>query len=444
MANWKEDYQRKLTTFEGAAKSIKSHDYICASSGTACISPQFFNELFKRADELEGVTIQEGIQVRPYPFLDPATMKKLDGRINHESAFATLALRKGFALRTTDFLPTGAYDATYRNLINTTVVTIIVTPPNKHGYFNLGLSAFCIPDLIKGRGKESNVTNVIVEVNDQMPVCFGEDMWIHVSQVDHIIENSSPIPVTSREPAGEIEATIGKYVLDLIEDGATIQMGWGGVTETVVAGLDGFHDLGIHSEMIPAGLDKLVEKGIVNNSKKPVFKGLSVATTCFGDADLYDYVSENPSVSICSSNTTNSIAQIAQYPKMLCINGALAVNLNAEIAAHGAGHTMISGPGGQLEFMIGASYSNGGKAVNLMPSTRKDKNGKVYSNIVITFEEGTPVTVPAIYADYVVTEYGIAHLRLKNRRQRALELINIAHPDFRGELRKGYEKYFAM
>jgi len=208
----------------------------------------------------------------------------------------------------------------------------------------------------------------------------------------------------------------------------------------VVAGLEGKHDLGVLTEMYPSGLQDLVAKGIVTNARKPFHKGKTVATFCMGDRALYDFVSENPLCESYPAFYTNNPSFIAQHPNVVAINMALLVDFSGSIASEGIGYRMISGTGGQLDFMIGSYYSQGGRGITLLSSARQLKDGTLASSIVPELPPFTPVTVPRTFAQYVVTEYGIADLRYKTVRERAEALINIAHPDLRGELRKSMKK----
>jgi 4-hydroxybutyrate CoA-transferase len=308
---------------------------------------------------------------------------------------------------------------------------------------NLGLTNFYSLEAIR-QGKASGKQRIAIgEVNDQMPVIFGNN-WLHVSEFDFFIENSSKIPAVGRAAPGEREKKIGEYVRELIKDGDTLQMGIGQIPEAVVAGLEGKHDLGIHTELFPIGLPQLVEKGIVTNARKPFHKGVTTATFCIGDQGMYDYVRENPTCEFYPCSYTNSPAFIAQHPNMVAMNMGLIIDLSGQIDSEGVGHRMVSGTGGQLDFQIGAFHSKGGKGISLMYSSRQSKEGKFISSIAAELPLGSPVTIPRHYADYVVTEYGIAHLRYKSRRQRAEALINIAHPDAREELRAALKRNFYM
>jgi 4-hydroxybutyrate CoA-transferase len=266
---------------------------------------------------------------------------------------------------------------------------------------------------------------------------------MHISEFDYFIEKSSPLPVFSRgvEP-NEAEKQIGQNVAGLIKDGDTIQMGIGSISEAVVAGLDGKHDLGILTEMFPPSLPELVEKGIVTNSKKIRHTGVSLACLCIGDQKLYDYVAENPAAQIYPGSYTNNPALIAQNPSMVSINTAIMMDLTGNITSEGIGHRMISGVGGQLEFQMGAYWSPGGRAITVMTAARRMKDGTLASSILPALPLGSPVSVPKNFADYVVTEYGVARLKYKSFRGRAEALISIAHPDFRGELQRAARRIF--
>lgn len=439
--NWQEDYKRKLCSFEEAAKLVQSGDSLFNNIAAGACSGDLYNAIIDRADELTDVTILDPTQLKPSKLMSPEVLRQVEGHITYAPGHSSIALIKANKMKALDFFPVTATDSAIKMGNRTNICCAMVTPPNANGYVNLGLSCFCVPDFIKIGRANGILRTVIGEVNDQMPIVYG-DNWIHVSQFDGLIENSTPIPVGQRETANEKDQIIGQYVRELIEDRSTLQMGWGGITEAVVSRLDGVHDLGVLSEMFPAGLNNLTEKGIVTNKYKPEFQGISIASLCVGDQDLYDFVTENPQAQLYPSSFTNMIPFISKHPKMVAVNGAIAVDLSGQVCAEGMGHTMISGSGGQLEYMIGAAYSNGGKGINLLYAARENHDGSLSSNIMAEFPAGTPVTVPRMYSDYVITEYGIAHLRYKTRRERAGELISIAHPDLRGELRSALKKNF--
>ena len=439
--DWKEEYKKKLISLEAAAGQVKSGDFVGVGLGMGACSPDFYHALLDRWEDLHDVIVSDTVQVRPSKLYDVDFMTKLQGHIDFGPAFGMPLTRKLAETRLPDFYPLSTFDAGERYANWSDVFICMVSPPNESGYVNLGLSNFHSLEAIREGRALGKQRVTIGEVNDQMPVVFG-DNWLHVSEFDCFFENSTPIPNLQRAIPGERDAKIGEYVMELIKDGDTIQMGIGSIPEAVVARMEGKHDIGIHTEMFPIGLPQLVEKGIVNNELKPVHKGVTLATFCAGDSDMYDFVRENPACQLYPAGHTNNPVFIAQFPNMVAINMALMVDLSGQICSEGIGHRMVSGSGGQLDFQFGAFHSKGGRAITVLTSARVGKNGELISSIVPELPPGSPITVPRTYADYVVTEYGIAHIRYKSRRQRADELINISHPDLRGELRRGLRKNF--
>jgi 4-hydroxybutyrate CoA-transferase len=439
---WNEEYKKKMVSMEEAAKQIGSGDFVGVGLAIGACSPDMFDAIFERWEELKGVTISDTVPVRPTKLYDLEFMSRLDGHINYHPSFGMPLTRKINESRFPDFYPEQSHDLGDRYAKWSDVYIAMVAPPNSQGYINLGLTNFYTLEAIR-KGRASGKLRVgIGEVNDQMPTIFG-DNWLHVSEFDFFVENSTKIPALGRATPGDRERKVGEHVLELINDGDTIQMGVGAIPEAVIIGLDGKHDLGIHTEMFPMGLPQLVEKGIVNNMKKPlIHQGVTVATFCIADQGTYDYVHENPSCEFYPCSYTNNPAFIAQHPNLVAMNMALMVDLSGQIASEGIGHRMISGTGGQLDFMIGSYHSKGGKGITLIYSSRTLKDGTFASSIVPELPPGTPITVPRTYAHYVVTEYGIADLRYKSRRQRAEALISIAHPDLRGELRNSLKRNF--
>lgn len=438
--NWQEEYKKKVISIEEAAKLIRSGDLVAFGHATGAPSVDVIHAILDRHEELENVTIMDVVQLRPCKLYDPEYMAKLQGRINYMPPFGVATIRKMYSSNLADYYPVYTSDSPDKIAKRADVFITMVTPPNEKGYVNLGLANFYTLDVIKLGRASGKQRLTIAEVNDQMPVVYG-DNWVHISQFDYFVENSTPIPTFERSEPTEVEKAIAHYVLELIRDGDTIQMGIGGITEAVVSGLDGKHNLGVLTEMCPAGLPHLVERGVVTNAFKPFHKGVTIATFCMGDRAMYDFVRENPSVQFYSAAYTNNPWFISQHPNMVAMNMALLVDLSGQIASEGLGHTQISGPGGQLDFMMGAYFSEGGRGITLVSSSRIVK-GELVSSIVPELPPGTPVTVPRNFAQYVVTEYGIANLKYKTRRERAEELISVAHPDLRGELRAAMRKNF--
>jgi len=439
--DWQDDYQKKLVSMEAAAKQVKSGDTIGVALGISACSADMYHAILNRHEELRDVNILDAVQVRPCKLYDPEFMAGIDGHINYMPAFGLITIRKINSTLQPDFLPLMSSDGGRKIGKLSDVFICMTTRPNKQGFVNLGLTNFYTMQAIREGRAAGKQRVTIAEVNDQMPTIFGNN-WLHVSEFDFFVEHASPIPAFKRADPGEREKKIAGYVLELMKDGDTFQMGIGGIPEAVVSGLEGKHDLGVLTEMFPIGLPDLVKKGIVTNARKPFHKGVTIATFCLGDQGLYDYVAENPACEFFPSSYTNNPALIAQHPNLIAINMALMVDFSGQICSEGIGHRMISGSGGQLDFMIGAAYSEGGKGVTLLSAARTLKDGSLVSAIVPELLSGSPVTVPRTFADYIVTEYGIAHIRFKTRRQRAEALINIAHPDLRGELRDSLKTKF--
>lgn len=438
--SWKSEYDKKLISLDELANQIQSGDTVTIGFGVSGPSGQLTDAILERNQELENVRICDVVLTKPSKLIDPQFMASIEGRIDYMSGFCLKISRKIFKEQVADFYPVQGDDVADKLRNITDVFILMVTPPDSRGYVNFGLSNFYHTDMIQNR-KESGLRLVIGEVNEQMPVVFGNN-WAHISQFDFFCENSTPIPTLPKIIPTEFEKRFANYVLELINDGDTIQMGVGGISEAVVGNLGEKHNLGVLSEMAPAGLDELMEKGIVTNALKPYHRGVNIATFCLGDQALYDYVRENPAVELHPASYTNNPTFIASHPNMVAINTAIMTDLTGQIASEGVGHRQISGTGGQLNFQIGAFWSKDGKAITLIPSSVKLPDGRIISNIVPELPLGTTVTVPRTFADYIVTEYGVARLRYKTRRERALELISIAHPDLRGELRDSLKNNF--
>lgn len=437
--NWKEAYRQKLTSFEEAAKKVISGDFVTTALGLGSCSVEFFEAVLDRHEELQGVSLSDSVQLRSCRLYDPAFMNNIKDHIQYVPAFGLATIREIYGTNC-DYLINNLSDSGDKLVRRANVFICQVTPPDSRGFMNLGLSNDFSLEIIENR-RSGALRLAIGEVNDQMPVVYGKN-WVHVSDFDYLIEHSSAPQTFTRNPPSEVEKTIAEYVLELINDGDNIQMGLGGITESVFAGLENKHGLGVHSEMLPIGLPRMMEEGIIDNKNKPFNHGISVGTFCLGDEEMYNYVAENPAVELHPGYYVNKAALIARIPNMLAVNNALMVDFSGQIASEGLGHRMISGSGGQLDFVMGSFWSDGGKSVTLLRSARQGADGQLISSIVPGLPVGTPVTVPRTFANYVVTEYGITDLRNKTRRERADALINIAHPDLRTELRKQMQKVF--
>ena len=311
-------------------------------------------------------------------------------------------------------------------------VIIQVSPPDDHGYVSLGLDLFCTRDLI------DQADWLIGEVNRKMPRTYG-DTHYHVSRFDHFVETDEPLFAPPLPEPSEVHKKIAENVVSLLRDRDCIQVGIGAVPGQISKLLadSNLKDLGIHTEMAPMGTRQLVENGIVTGKYKQTHPGKIVLSFAFGDQELYDLLGNNPMVEFYSASYCNSIPLLSKEKQLVAINGSIEIDLVGTICSESIGDAMRSGTGGQLDFVIGAYLSEGGRAINILPSTAK---GETISRIVPYLTEGARVTVPRHYAQYVVTEWGIANLMGLDERERALALIEIAHPKFRDELTKTAKK----
>ncbi|BDD09165.1 4-hydroxybutyrate CoA-transferase [Fulvitalea axinellae] len=303
------------------------------------------------------------------------------------------------------------------------VALVQVSPPDKHGYCSLGVSV----DIV--RAGVDHAKYIVAQVNPQMPRTFG-DALIHVNKIDALVDVDETIyEMKMSEPTTD-EAAIGRYVADMIPDGATLQMGIGGIPNAVLSYLDTHKDLGIHTEMFSEGVIKLVEKGVVTGKNKALNPGKIVSGFAMGTRKLYDFMDNNPEVVMMDIAYVNDTANIRKNPSVIAINSAIEVDITGQICADSIGTRMYSGVGGQMDFMRGAALSPGGKPITALPSM----TAKGVSKIVPTLKEGAGVVTTRAHARYVVTEFGVAELFGRNLAQRAKALINVAHPDHRESL----------
>ena len=307
-----------------------------------------------------------------------------------------------------------------------------VSPPDDHGYVSLGLDLFSTRDLI------DQADWLIGEVNPKMPRTYG-DTHYPVSRFDYFVETDEPLFSPPLPEPSEVHIKIAENVVSLLRDRDCIQVGIGAVPGQIskLIADSNLKDLGIHTEMAPIGTRQLVENGIVTGKYKQTHRGKIVLSFAFGDQELYDFLGNNPMVEFYSASYCNSIPLLSTEKNLVAINGSIEIDLVGTICSESFGDAMRSGTGGQLDFVIGAYLSEGGRAINILPSTAK---GETISRIVPYLTEGARVTVPRHYAQYVVTEWGIADLAPLDERERALALVEIAHPKFRDELMKAAKK----
>jgi len=312
-----------------------------------------------------------------------------------------------------------------KNILPIDVAFIQVSPPDKHGYCSLGVSV----DITLPAIQTAKV--VIAQINPNVPRTHGDGI-IHMNRIDYAIDVNEPIHTSKLTSPTEIELQIGKHVAALIEDGATLQMGIGGIPNVVLSNLMNHKRLGIHTEMFSDGILPLIEQGIITGEEKKVKTGKIVTCFAVGTQKLYDFIDDNPIVHFKEAAYTNDTAIIRKNPKVTAINSAIEIDLTGQVCADTIGKFQYSGVGGQMDFIRGASLSEGGKAIIAMPSI----TNKGISKIVPYLKEGAGVTTTRAHVHYIATEYGIVNLYGKNLKQRAKALISIAHPSHREELER--------
>ncbi len=319
-----------------------------------------------------------------------------------------------------------------RKILPIDVALIQVSPPDKHGFCSLGTSV----DIARAAVDEAKF--IIAQVNPRMPRTHG-DGFIDIKKIDRLVWQESELPELNYDSmVTDATIKIGKNVASLVEDKATLQMGIGSIPDQVLKNLTNHRDLGIHTEMLSDGIIPLIERGIINNKYKKLNVGRSVTGFISGTRKLYDFVNDNPAIRVLDIGYVNDTSIIRQNPKATAINSAIEIDLTGQVCADSIGTYQYSGIGGQMDFMRGASLSEGGKPIIAMPST----TSKGMSRIVPFLKEGAGVVTTRGHVHWVVTEYGIADLFGKNLRQRAKSLIDIAHPDHREELEKSCHQRF--
>jgi acyl-CoA hydrolase/GNAT superfamily N-acetyltransferase len=422
MKNWKEVYESKVTTAEEAVTKVRSGQRVFIGSGAA--EPQLLvHALSERGPELADTQITHILTLGVAPYADP---KLVDG-FRHNALFIGPNVREAVAEGRADFTPVFLSEVPRlfrRGKMPIDVALIQVSLPDEHGYCSYGVSI----DVTKA-GAES-ARHVVAEVNPNMPRTLG-DSFIHIDQIHALVPSDQPI---IEVPAGKIDKVaqqIGQHIADLIQDGSTLQMGIGTIPDAVLSCLGDKKDLGIHSEMLSDGVIDLVEKGVINGSRKNIHNGKIVVSFVIGTKRLYDFVDNNPMCEFHPSEFTNDPFRIAQNDRVVAINSALQVDLTGQVCADSLGTYFYSGIGGQVDFIRGASRSHEGRPIIALPSTAA--GGKV-SRITPTLTPGAGVVTSRGDVHYVVTEYGTASLHGKTIRERAMALIHIAHPDHREQL----------
>ena len=413
---------------EEAVKHIKSGNRVVV--GHACGEPSaLVDAMVANKEQYENVEIVHMVAMGKAEYCLPENEK----HFHHNAIFVGGTTRKAVEEGRADYTPVFFHEVPklWKTTLPVDVALIQVSPMDEHGYFSFGVSS----DYTKPAAESAKI--VIAQVNKEMPRTLG-DNFIHVSDIDYLVECDRPIIELQPPKIGDIEREIGRYCASLIEDGDTLQLGIGAIPDAVLAFLGEKKDLGIHSEMFSDGILKLIEDGVVTGKAKSFMPGKLVVTFLMGTKKLYDWVNDNPAVYMAPVDFVNHPMVVCKNDNIISINSCVAVDLMGQVASESIGLKQISGVGGQVDFVRGADMAKNGKAIMAMPSTVKGKASK----IVAFLDEGAAVSTSRNDVDYVVTEYGIAHLKGETLRERARQLINIAHPDFRDELKVEFEKRF--
>jgi len=417
--NWKEEYTSKLVSIEEAAKTIKSDDKIWVAGGTN-VPVELVESLEKRVNELKNVELLSILLFHPFKFLQS---EEFIGRINYSTLFY------------------GPFARAYRGIGNTSINSVHlsnshkpildfepnvffsdVSEPDEDGYMYYGTMGGCL-----NWAAQESATHTVVQVNKHQPKIHGVEHRIHVSDVNVICEANRELFELPEGEISEIDKTIANYIIPMIEDGSTLQLGIGALANAIGYNLGDKKNLSMHTEMLTDSLVYLMKEGAISGKKVVSFGA--------GKKSLYEYVDNNKDIHFAPFKEINDPRVIGENDKMISINSTLMVDLTGQVSSESIGHKQFSCTGGQLDFVRGAGFSKGGKSFLCLNSTLTNKKGELQSKIVFTMPDGQIITTPRTDVMYIVTEYGIADMYCKSIPQRIEAMISIAHPDFRDELR---------
>lgn len=414
---------------EDALKAVRSGDRVFIHSVAA--APQtLIRALVNRASELQDVELVHLHTEGDAPYAAPELSESF--RVN--AFFVGTNVRSAVNAGRADYIPVflSEIPALFRlNVLPLDVALINVSPPDRHGFCSLGVSV----DV--ARAAVDCAKYVIAQINKRMPRTIG-DALVHLDDINACVEVDEPLPEVFPPHLNDIDRSIGGHIAAMIEDGATLQMGIGSIPNAVLSSLGDHKDLGIHTEMFSDGIIPLVESGVVNGRRKVKHPGKIVAGFVMGTQRIYDFIDDNPQVLMLDIAYVNDTSVIRRNPKVTAINSAIEVDLTGQVCADSIGTRQYSGVGGQMDFIRGASLSEGGKPIIALPSATKGGESKIVANL----KAGAGVVTTRANVHYVVTEFGVANLYGKNLRQRASALIGIAHPDHREALSKdAFERF---
>lgn len=415
----------KYVTAPEAVKVVQSNDrvYIHAAGATPNVLTKALTE---RASELRNVEICHLHTEGPAPYANP----ELAESFHVNSFFIAKNVRHTLTAGNGSYTPVFLSELPRlfrKKVVPLDVVFIHVSPPDNHGYCSLGVSVEATVAAIE------SAKTVIAQVNPNMPRTFGDGI-LHVSEIDFLVDVDCPIHEKEEEAITPLEAKIGAHIASLIDDKSTLQLGIGSIPNAALANLMNHKDLGLHTEMFSDGVIDLILKDVINCNYKGVTRGRVLSTFMLGSKRLYDFVNDNPFIELRESSYVNDTAKIRRNPRMVAINSAIEVDITGQVCADSIGGSMYSGVGGQMDFVRGASLSEGGKAIIALPSVTK--NGA--SRIVPFLKQGAGVVSTRSHVQYIITENGIADLYGKTLKDRAMEMIKIAHPNHQEWIDKAY------
>lgn len=420
--SWEIEYKKKLRSPEQALRCVQSGMRVYIQPG--CAEPETLVEaLIERAPHVQDVEIVHMMTMGSAPYVAP----EMAGHFRHNAVFIGSNVREAINEGRADYTP--VYLSEIEELFESgamplDVALIEVSPPDSHGFCSFGIGVDTTLTAARLAGY------VVAQVNDRMPRTYG-DSFIHVNKIDAIVESSRPLCALQKHEVSDLQAAIAGNVASLIEDGACLQTGIGGIPDAVLPLLMDRQDLGVHSELVSDGVIPLIEAGVLTGARKNFKPRKIILGFALGSKQLFDYVDNNPIFEFHPTSYTNDPALIARNENMIAINSALQVDLTGQVCSDSIGTYFYSGIGGQVDFLRGASRSKGGKPIIALASTAK--RGTI-SRITPMLTAGAGVVTSRGLIRYVVTEYGVAYLHGKSIRERAKALIEIAHPQFRDEL----------
>lgn len=418
-------YESRVTTADEAiAEAVESGDRIFLT-GNCSVPQRLMEALVNHAPALHNVEICHALTLGSGDYV----ALEMEGHIRANSLFIGPNVRKAVQEGRADFTPVllSEFTLLFKNgVLPLDVAFVHLSPPDEHGFCSYGIET----GLTKSPAESADV--IIAEVNENMPRCLG-DSFIHVSRLDYIVPVNYPLLELPMTEGGlsDVHIKIGEHIAELIPDGATMQMGIGAIPDAVLKFLQDKRDLGVHTELFSDSVIDLVESGVLTNARKTLHPGKIAAGFMIGTHQLYEWAHDNPLIELHRTEYINDPFVIAQNDLQVAINSAIEVDLTGQVCADSIGPKLYSGVGGQLDFIYGASRSDGGVPIIALPSTVR---GKGISRIVSMLKRGAGVVTSRYHVHYVVTEYGVADLYGKTIRERAKALINIAAPEFRDEL----------